>query len=84
MTNNNSKSYFTYLDKLVDEYNNNYNNFIDKKAVDADYSGLTKETEFNHIALGFLAMITLKIGQKKYLWLVWCWKLNLGYIKLKI
>ena len=45
---NDSKSYLSYLNKLVDEYNNTYDNSIDKKPVDADYSALTEEIETGH------------------------------------
>ena len=38
MTANDSKSYFAYLNKLVDKYNNSYHRIIGKKAVTADYS----------------------------------------------
>ena len=31
MTANNSKSYFSYLNKLVDQYNNTYHHSINKK-----------------------------------------------------
>ena len=36
-----SKSYFAYLKKLVDKYNNIYHHSINKKAINADYSSLT-------------------------------------------
>ena len=43
MTANNSKSYLSYLNELVDEYNNTYNYSIGKKLIQADYSALTEE-----------------------------------------
>ena len=43
----NSKSYFPYLNKLVDQYNNTYHYSIDKKPVNADYSVLTEKIETN-------------------------------------
>ena len=47
MTTNDSKSYFPYLNKLVDQYNNTYHYSIDKKPVNADYSVLTEKIETN-------------------------------------
>ena len=43
MAANDSKSYFSYLHKLVDQYNNIYHHLINKKPIDADYSFLTKK-----------------------------------------
>ena len=45
MTGNGSKSCLSYLNKLVDQYNNAYHCSIGKRPVDADYSALTKEIE---------------------------------------
>ena len=53
MTVNDSKFYLGYLNNLVDEYNNNYNYYIDKNPVHAYYSALTEECEANHIAHKF-------------------------------
>ena len=39
---NDSKSYLGYLNKLVDEYNNNYHCSIGTKPIDADYSAFTE------------------------------------------
>ena len=47
MTDNNKKSYFCYLNELIDKYNNTYHRSIGKKLVDADYSALNKEIETN-------------------------------------
>ena len=47
MTANDSKSYYGYLNKLVDEYNNTYNRSIGKTTIDADYSALIEEIEKN-------------------------------------
>ena len=38
MTGNDRKSYFGYLNKLVDEYKNSYHYSIDKKPIYANYS----------------------------------------------
>ena len=53
MTANDSKSYLGYFNKLVDEYNNTYYHFIDKKPIDADYSALTEDIESSHKAPKF-------------------------------
>ena len=47
MTANDSKSYFPYLNKLVDEYNNTYHHSINKKLINPYYSALTEDTESN-------------------------------------
>ena len=47
MTANDSKSYFGYLNKLVDEYNS-YHKSIRKKSIHADYSAFSKEIEWSH------------------------------------
>ena len=47
MTNNDNKSYLAYLNKLVDQYNNTYHHFINKKPINADYSALTEKIETN-------------------------------------
>ena len=47
MAANNSKSYLSYLNKLVDQYNNTYHHSINKKPINADYPALTKKTEEN-------------------------------------
>ena len=47
MTANNSKSYLAYLNKIVNECNNNYHHSIAKNTVDSDYSALTEEIETN-------------------------------------
>ena len=47
MTAYNSKSYLSYLNKLVDQYNDMYHHFINKKPINADYSTLTKKIVIN-------------------------------------
>ena len=42
---NDSKSYLSYLKKLVDEYNNTYHYSINKKPINAYYSALTEDIE---------------------------------------
>ena len=41
MTANDSKSYLSYLNKLVEQYSNTYHHSINKKPINADYSALT-------------------------------------------
>ena len=86
------------MNKLVDKWNNTYHRSIGKEPIDADYSALAKEIEMNpkvpKFKSGdrvrmvdtkvFLAKITPKIGQDKYLLLILWWKLIFGRIKLKI
>ena len=45
ITANDSKSNLSYLNKLVDQYNNTYHNFINKKPINADYSALNEKIE---------------------------------------
>ena len=78
MTANDSKFYLSYLNKLVDQYNNTYHHSNNKKPINADYSALTEklkrilkllnlklmiESESQSICL-FLVKVTLKIGQE--------------------
>ena len=42
---NDSKSYLSYLNKLVGQYNNTYHHSINKKPINADYSNLTEKTD---------------------------------------
>ena len=86
MAANERKSYFGYLNNLVNEYDNNYHCPVDKKPVDADYSVLTEEIEWSHKSpkfkvvdrvritkyKKFLAKITHKTGQEKYFLLIMC------------
>ena len=47
MTANDSKSYLTYLNKLIVQYNFTYHHSISKKPISDDYSDLTDEIETN-------------------------------------
>ena len=38
-----SKPYLSYLNKLVDQYNNTYHRSIDKEPINADYSAMTEK-----------------------------------------
>ena len=42
MVANYNKSYLSYLNKLVDQYNNTYYHSINKKPINAGYSTLTE------------------------------------------
>ena len=44
---NDRKSYLSYLNKLVDQYNNTYHHSINKKAINADYSLSTENIDSN-------------------------------------
>ena len=86
MTADDSKSYVSHLNKLVDQYNNSYHHSINKKSINADYSTLTEKIETNLKApksklmiesallsmRTFLVKVTLRIGQEKYLILTLC------------
>ena len=86
MTVNDSTYYLSYLNKLVEEYNNIYHRPVSKKPIDADYSVLNvkmnRVIKFLNLKLMiesgllstriFLAKITPKIGQEKYLLLILC------------
>ena len=47
MTTNDNKFYLSFLNKLVDQYNNTYYHYINKKPINADYSALTEKIETN-------------------------------------
>ena len=93
MTANDNKSDPSYLNQLVDEYNNTDHCSSVKKPVDADYSVLTEKYETNAKAHEFIVgdrvittkqKISLKIGQEKYLLLTLSLKLIHERIKLDI
>ena len=47
MTTNGSKSYLSYLNKLVDQYNNTYYYSNGKNPINSDYSALTEKIQIN-------------------------------------
>ena len=53
MTANNSKSYLSYLNRLVDQYSNTYHHSVNKEPTNADYSALTEKIERNPKAPNF-------------------------------
>ena len=94
MTTDDSKSYLSYLNKLVDEYYNTYHHSVNKKPINAGYSALRLRQILKLLSLNlmiesellsirkFLVKFTLKTGQEKYfLWILF-WNLTLGLIKL--
>ena len=96
MTTDDSKSYLSSLNKLVDQYYNTYHHSVNKKPINAGYSALRLRQILKLLSLNlmiesellsirkFLVKFTLKIGQGKYfLWILF-WNLTLGLIKLNI
>ena len=94
MTTDDSKSYLSSLNKLVDQYYNTYHHSVNKKPINAGYSALRLRQILKLLSLNlmiesellsirkFLVKFTLKIGQEKYfLWILF-WNLTLGLIKL--
>ena len=65
MTANDSKSYLSYLSKLVDQYNNPYHRSINKKPINADYSALTEKIETNPKAPKFKVNGRVRITKYK-------------------
>ena len=65
MTANDSKSYLSYLNKLIDQYNNIYHHSINKKPINADYSALTEKIETNSKAPKFKVNDKLRITKYK-------------------
>ena len=61
MNTNNSKYYLSYLNKLVDQYNNTYRHSINKKPSNADYSTMTEKSETNSKAPKFKVNDRVKI-----------------------
>ena len=47
MTANDRKSYLSYLNKLLDQYNNTYHHSISEKPFNTDCSALTEKVETN-------------------------------------
>ena len=84
------------MNKLVEQYNNNYHHTINNKPINADFSALTEKIETNSkapkfklmreselLSTIFLVKVTLKIRQEKYLLSIVFWKLILELMKLK-
>ena len=65
MTANDTKSYLPYLNKLVDQYNNTYHHFINKKPINADFSVSTENIESNPKAPKFKVNYRVRITKYK-------------------
>ena len=65
ITPNDSKSYLRYLNKLEDQYNNNYHHSIRKKPINADYFGFTEKIETNPKASKFRVNDRARINKYK-------------------
>ena len=63
--NNDNKSYLTYLNRLVDQYDNIYHHFVNKKPINTDYSALTLKIETNHKAHKFKVNDRVRITKYK-------------------
>ena len=89
MTANYSKSDLSYLNKLVDQYNNTYDRsiliWLKKLRPILKLLSLKLMIESESLSIRiFLVKITLKIGQEYYFLSILFWKLILTLIKLKI
>ena len=81
MTANNGKSYLSYLNKLVDQYNNAYHHSIAKKPINTDYSTLTEKLRRILKLLNLKLMIESELLLSIRILLV---KLHLKFFKRKI
>ena len=61
---NDNKSYLSYLNKLVNQYNSTHHSII-KKPINGDYSALTKIIETNPKALKFKVNYRVRITRYK-------------------
>ena len=68
MATDDSKSYLSYLNKFVNQYNNTYHHSINKKSINADYSALTENIETNPKAPKF--KVTDRVRITKYFFLI--------------
>ena len=65
MTANDGKSYFRYLNKLVDQYNNAYHPSLNKKPINADYSVLIEKNEISPKVRNFKVNDIIRITEYK-------------------
>ena len=65
MTTNDSKSYLSYLNKLLDHNNNTYHHSIGRKPINVDYSALTEKIEANPKAPKFKVNDRVRITKYK-------------------
>ena len=59
------KSYLSYLNKLVDQYNKIYHHSIKKKLINANYAALTEKIETNPKAPKFKVNDSVRITKYK-------------------
>ena len=62
---NDSKPYVSYLNKLVDQYNNTYHDSIDQKPINANYSASTENIKTNPKAHTFKVNDIIRITKYK-------------------
>ena len=62
---NDSNSYLSYLNKLVDQYNSYYRYSVNEKPINADYFDLTKKSETNPKASKFKVNDRVRITKYK-------------------
>ena len=65
MTANDNKSYLSYLNDLVDQYNNTYHHSVNKKPVNVDYSAFIEKIETNAKAPKFKVNDRVRITNHK-------------------
>ena len=65
MTVNDSKSYISFLNRLVDQYNNICHSSIGKTPIDGNYSALTTDIESSHRAPKFKVGNGVRITRNK-------------------
>ena len=65
MTANETKSYLSYLNKLVHKYNNTYHHSVGRKPINADYPALIEKIETNPKAPRFKANDRVRITKYK-------------------
>ena len=72
MTANDSKSYFSYLNKLVDQYNKTYHHSIKIKPINTDYSALSEKIQTNPKAPKFKVNDRVRITKYKIIFSKCC------------
>ena len=63
MTSKDSKSYLSYLNKLINQYDNTYQYSINLKSINTNYSALTEKVETNPKAPKFKVNDRVRITQ---------------------
>ena len=65
LTANDSKSYLSYLNRLVDEYNYSYHRSVNKKSIYVDCSAFPEEFESSHKVPKFKVVDKIRITKYK-------------------